>query len=294
MKPPYSKNTSDADLTIGERLEMQRRRNEYAALHSIKKSGHGLLAQDFPDHADDVHNTADNDASGDEHDGHGKSKLGPKEITKPQERKQTCSKSTLNPGKKDKKIQAEEPEDESIPKPKPETKSHHAPAEYSSKKRVKYLGREIKPDILMRKKKSVDPRFEEYTGPLSQKHIRNVYSFVEDIRDQEKENLRKVMKKTKSSEEVEGLARELQSMESEDRRRRDKMRQQGIIDERISKEKELVKQGKTPYFLKSKDIKEIVAQDRYNQLRKSGNLKKYIEKKRKSNASKDRRLLPNR
>lgn len=60
------------------------------------------------------------------------------------------------------------------------------------------------------------------------------------------------------------------------------------------KENEKIQNGKKPYFLKKSDIKSIVLDERYKELKKDGKLNKFLAKKRKHNASKDRTLLPSR
>lgn len=96
------------------------------------------------------------------------------------------------------------------------------------------------------------------------------------------------------------------------------------LNERLSsiksEERQKVKQGKKPFFLKRSAIKEIALEAkyvylikysfnfvsfhvvhklkcgnfmyRYDELKKEGKLSKFLEKKRKKNSSKDRRSLP--
>lgn len=59
-----------------------------------------------------------------------------------------------------------------------------------------------------------------------------------------------------------------------------------------SKEKTAVAAGKKPFFLSKseKRKRELVA--KYEELKSSGRLEKYMEKRRKKNAAKDHRYLP--
>ncbi len=50
--------------------------------------------------------------------------------------------------------------------------------------------------------------------------------------------------------------------------------------------------GQTPYFLKASDKRKLELVAKYEQLRKQGKLDRYMEKRRKHNASKDHRYLP--
>ena len=69
---------------------------------------------------------------------------------------------------------------------------------------------------------------------------------------------------------------------------------QKIKSERLSKERELVKMGKKPFYLKKGDEKKLELVEKYEELKKSGKLEKVLEKKRKHNASKVHKFLPNR
>lgn len=68
--------------------------------------------------------------------------------------------------------------------------------------------------------------------------------------------------------------------------------------ERLSKlkqeEREKVAAGKTPYFLKQSAIKELALEDRYQELKGKGKGKvsKFLEKRRRKNAAKDRKWMP--
>lgn len=59
-----------------------------------------------------------------------------------------------------------------------------------------------------------------------------------------------------------------------------------------AKEREAVRAGKKPFFLKKTDRRkaELVAQ--YQDLQKSGGLDKFLAKRRRKNAAKDHRYVP--
>ena len=46
--------------------------------------------------------------------------------------------------------------------------------------------------------------------------------------------------------------------------------------------------------MKKSAVKEIALEEKYKELKGSGKLKKFMEKKRRKNASKDRRFMPDR
>ena len=75
-----------------------------------------------------------------------------------------------------------------------------------------------------------------------------------------------------------------------ERRRATKINER--IKEVFREEKQKVKEGKKPFFMKKAAIKEIALQERYKELKGEGKLQKFLEKKRKRNASKDHKSIP--
>jgi ribosomal RNA-processing protein 36 len=77
-----------------------------------------------------------------------------------------------------------------------------------------------------------------------------------------------------------------------------KERRQKIIREHRKMEVKLVAEGKTPYYLKERDIKKLELAEEYENVKKrlgsAADLEKFIEKKRKRKASKQKRFIPNR
>jgi ribosomal RNA-processing protein 36 len=64
------------------------------------------------------------------------------------------------------------------------------------------------------------------------------------------------------------------------------------LDVAQSKERELVKAGKKPFFQKRSDKRKAELVAKYQQLKESGQLDKFMAKKRRHNAAKDHRLIP--
>lgn len=58
------------------------------------------------------------------------------------------------------------------------------------------------------------------------------------------------------------------------------------------KEKEAVKLGKQPFFMKKSEKKKQELVRRYQELKASGGLEKAMAKKRRKNAAKDHRYVP--
>lgn len=124
--------------------------------------------------------------------------------------------------------------------------SKHAPAVMSSKKPVSR-----KRDVLAPKKRAArDPRFDSLAGPLDSNKISHNYAFLDQYRDSEMAELKATIKKTKNEEDKEILKKKLLSMESQKKAKQSKERHEKIVREHKKQEKEAVKQGKTPFFLK--------------------------------------------
>jgi len=165
--------------------------------------------------------------------------------------------------------------------------SKHAPAEMSSKKAVSRK-REAIP---VTKREYRDPRFEALSGPLDETKIKKNYSFLEGYRDDEMKKLKDEIRKTKDPTAKETLKRALLSMESKKKAQQAKDKQQDIIREHRAKEKELIKQGKKPFYLKKTEQKKLALIDKYSNM-KGKQLDRAIERKRKKKAQRDRRHMP--
>jgi ribosomal RNA-processing protein 36 len=140
----------------------------------------------------------------------------------------------------------EEDEDESDAAPKARS-SKHAPMVQSSKRMVSRKRKVV--DV----KKPVfrDPRFDNMGGAAPDDNtLGNRYAFLNDYRASEIAELRSTIKKTKNEGEKEKLKKTLLSMESQQKAREAKDKQQEIVRDHKKKEKELVKEGKQPFFLK--------------------------------------------
>lgn len=59
-----------------------------------------------------------------------------------------------------------------------------------------------------------------------------------------------------------------------------------------SAEKQAVAEGKKPYYLKKSEQRRLELVSKFDELKKSGRLDKFMEKRRKKNAAKDHRYVP--
>lgn len=165
--------------------------------------------------------------------------------------------------------------------------SKHAPTEISSKKAVSRR-REVVP---VAQRQHRDPRFEPLTGEIDNTKLKKAYAFLDGYRVDEIEELKVAIKKTKDDDVKERLKRELASMESRMKAQMRKDKEQEILHQHRKEEKELVKQGKQPYYLKRSEQRQRVLLDRFGDL-KGKQLDRVIERRRKKVEGKEKKKLP--
>ena len=166
--------------------------------------------------------------------------------------------------------------------------SKHAPAELSSKKAVSRK-REI---VTVKRREIRDPRFEALSGPLNEEKVRKNYSFLADYEASEMKNLKDTIRTTHDAATLETLKRALLSMESRQKTQQTKDLQQEIIREHRKKERDLIKQGKKPFYLKQGEQKKLALVKRFEAIGEK-KAAKVIERRRKKKAVKERKTMPN-
>lgn len=168
-------------------------------------------------------------------------------------------------------------------------KNKNRPMEMSSKKPVGRF-REV---IQVPKKVARDPRFESLSGELDTDGFRKRYNFLfESKLPAEKEELRKLMKKSKDPKVIADLKSSISSIDKQLKAGSAKSTDTHILRNHKKKEREAAKQGKQPYYLKRSDLREQVLIEQYNQLKATGKLEKFLNTRRKKNAAKDHRFMP--
>jgi ribosomal RNA-processing protein 36 len=136
-----------------------------------------------------------------------------------------------------------------------------------------------------------DPRFDPIAeGRLDEVKARKVYAFLEEYRDREIADLKAQLKKTKDVSQKEVIKKEIMSMESRKKARRAKEDEEKLLAEHKKKEKELVAQGKKPFYLKKSDQKKQLLTHRYESMSK-GQVDKSIQRKRKKVAGREKKEL---
>mmetsp|Transcript_1752 Transcript_1752/g.2982 ORF Transcript_1752/g.2982 Transcript_1752/m.2982 type:complete len:299 (-) Transcript_1752:936-1832(-) len=169
-------------------------------------------------------------------------------------------------------------------------KSKNAPAEMASNRPV----RRLRVDTNNTNKQSVDPRFTEFSGRMNEKIFAKDYAFLDDYRDNEISELSKSLRKIKSETKKSELKSEIIKMKQQSKERKRGVKVMERLEHMKRDEREKVKQGKKPFFLKKSAKHTIELEERYKELRQEGKLHKFMEKKRKKNSNKDHRWIPGR
>ncbi|ELT98078.1 hypothetical protein CAPTEDRAFT_116803, partial [Capitella teleta] len=164
------------------------------------------------------------------------------------------------------------------------------PNEQSSKKPVSRF-REV---IQVKKKVIQDPRFSDLCGTYDETFFKKSFSFIDDIRVRERNELQDQLAKSKDPEEKEKIKYLLNRMTQQDMAGKKKEKSVEIKQKIRVQEKALVQDGKLPFHLKKSERKKLELAEQYRELKKSGKLEQYLTKKRKKNARKEKRKMPGR
>lgn len=162
------------------------------------------------------------------------------------------------------------------------------PREMSAKHQVPVY-REV---FQAKKKVHQDPRFSSSAGEFNERVFRQTYSFVQDIKAKERKELEAMLHEERDPQQRKVLKGLLQ-----------KMKNQEVSEQLKAKKAELEKQyhkylidhqkeGEKPMFLNKTEKRKIQLAEKFKELKKAGKLEKYLEKKRKKNAGKERKHLP--
>lgn len=173
----------------------------------------------------------------------------------------------------------------------PSRTSKNAPQEQSSKHPVSRR-REILSDT---RRHYRDPRFDtlgasSISSRTDELKAQQAYSFLDQYRESEMMDLRKRIKKTTDEAQKAALKRELHSMESRKKTQERKAETERVLKEHRDHEKEMVAQGKTPFYLKKSEQKKMALTDRFKGMSK-GQVDRAIERKRKKVAGREKKEL---
>ncbi|KAL0489748.1 ribosomal RNA processing protein 36 [Acrasis kona] len=172
-------------------------------------------------------------------------------------------------------------------------KNKNAPKEVSSKAYVPRI-RNVTKQYQIKKIESRDPRFMAATAGKTPDAEVDGYDFIKDMRKEELGEFQERLKnKDLSYEERAEIKRNVSKLNGAIHRTEQAEMAKKIRTEFYEKEKKLVaEQGKTPYFLKDSDVKKIMKKRKIEELKESGGLDKYLEKKRKKQKSSQTSLMP--
>ncbi|KAM0825555.1 hypothetical protein ACQ4PT_069473 [Festuca glaucescens] len=171
-------------------------------------------------------------------------------------------------------------------------------ARRESRKRPMEISTNVRPprfrEVIQVPKKVVrDPRFEPVYGDVDKEGFRKRYNFLFDQElPAEKEKLQKSMKKLKDPNAIEEVKSQITWIDKQLRSNPQKNVESEILRGHIKKEREAAKAGKQPYYLKKSEIRQRKLMDKFNELKETGKLDAFMEKRRKKNASKDHRYMP--
>ncbi|KAK9367637.1 hypothetical protein V1509DRAFT_625797 [Lipomyces kononenkoae] len=165
--------------------------------------------------------------------------------------------------------------------------SKHAPQEVSAKKPVSRYREVIEVPKIVRR----DPRFESLSGKFDESQFRKNYAFLDSYMESELHDTAEKIKKTKDINEVQKLQREYQSLDSKLKVSKRKDFERNILKEHEKNERELVKQGKKPFYLKKADKRKLILTKKFSEM-KGSEVDRAIKRRRKKNISKERKQLP--
>lgn len=138
-------------------------------------------------------------------------------------------------------------------KPLPERHPHapkrsdkNAPQELTAKKPVSRK-REAVPVPFV---KARDPRFDPALGTFNEAAFQKNYDFLEDYKESEAAALKDRLKKIKDAEEKERIKKKLAVYDNQKKSKAKKEEREAILREHKKRERQMVKEGKKPFFLK--------------------------------------------
>ncbi|XP_057830960.1 uncharacterized protein LOC131041777 [Cryptomeria japonica] len=172
---------------------------------------------------------------------------------------------------------------------KPSRANKNRPMEMSSKKPVGRL-REV---VQAPKKVIRDPRFESLCGNYDESRFKKLYSFIFDEElPMERKKLQKTLEKSKDPKAVEEMKKHISWIDNQLRTVQEGNKYSEKLSEHKKNEKEAVKQGKRPFYLKKSEVRKQQLIEKYKSLKASGKLEAFLAKRRQKNAAKDHRYVP--
>jgi ribosomal RNA-processing protein 36 len=114
----------------------------------------------------------------------------------------------------------------------------------------------------------------------------------------EKQKLHESLRTERSPHRKFAIKQTIERMNSMHKTKERKEQRQKLVREHRKLDAKLVEQGKTPYYLKRGDMKHLEIAEEFERVKrrlgKDADIEKFIEKKRKRKASKQKKFMPNR
>ena len=173
-------------------------------------------------------------------------------------------------------------------KPSRSRTSKHAPAAQSSKHQV--TRKRIVVDIPKRLIR--DPRFDAIQQRSAHPgNTDKAYSFLRDYQESEIAELRSAIKQTRNEDDKETLRRKMVSMQNRLKSKDAKEREQEVLRRHRKEEKGRVEQGKKPFFLKKKELKERALVERFKGM-KGKEREKLMERRKLKEGQREKKKMP--
>lgn len=165
--------------------------------------------------------------------------------------------------------------------------SKHAPTAQSTRYQVSRKRQVV--DVPKRNVR--DPRFDAFHQQAHTGNSDKAYSFLEDYQKDEIKELKAEIKRTKNEDDKQTLKRKVNSMENRLKAKAAKDREQEVVRRHRKEEKSRVEEGKTPYYLKKKEIKEQALVEKFKGM-KSKDRQKLIDKRQKKESQREKKRMP--
>ncbi len=166
--------------------------------------------------------------------------------------------------------------------------SKHAPVSKSS--RFQVTRKRVVVDVP--KRVARDPRFDAFNQNTSDPgNVLKAYSFLRDYQEDEIAELKAAVKQAKTEDDRETLKRKLISMQNRIKTDDAKEREQNVLRQHRKEEKERVDQGKKPFFLKRKEVKDRALVEKFKGM-KGKDRDKLVERRRRKDDQREKKKMP--
>jgi len=141
--------------------------------------------------------------------------------------------------------------------------------------------------------KTVDPRFADFSGELNHRIFSRNFSFLDEMRAKEMTVIAKKVKKAKTKDDKEELQQELFKMKQQSNERQVGLQVMENLQKQTREDREKVKQGiKKPFFIKGSVKRKMLEDAKFAQLKRTGKVDKYLQRKERKVLAKTRKDAP--